>query len=405
MEPPGPPQKSVSSDRPEAGRKRKDTSETGPPKKKICRYQWNIGPGTTDMKSTFYVFNVSSPLMVQSSINVLDRTYNPAQMRKEHTIPDEIFEALYYQKEEYIKVMWDNVIGNIFFLRFSSTTPASRAKSGDFMLRRREMSADDILPPVAVHIPTVSYNISFIDCDITTKLTSLVDEIASPANPPERCEALRAEAKSIIENSIIDAPISELALTNCLTVQLKKCGHFQDFIVTTQNAKKAPFHFSKYGLSREDVVLYHKKKYVRDKHVEGAVLSGYGEYEESDSEEYLTYTLEGATAEVKLSRSSSYTSHTSLVNTPEIAQLIAGMEKLAGDLAFCAMTSTQRSPVLFTGTTIFGVLMNYGSKRSILVKLNIDFVKRFSSFYVSTDDVDINDALDRLHFYLNRDTN
>ena len=93
------------------------------------------------------------------------------------------------------------------------------------------------------------------------------------------------------------------------------------------------------------------------------------------------------------------------MNTPKIAELIAGMEKLAGDLVFCAMTGTQRNPVLFTGTTIFGVLMNYGSKRSILVKLDNDFVKRFSSFYVSTDDVDINDALDHLHCYLNRDTN
>ena len=132
------------------------------------------------------------------------------------------------------------------------------------------------------------------------------------------------------------------------------------------------------------------------------MLSGYGEYEEGDSEEYLTYTLEGATAEVKLSWSSSYTSCTSFMNTPKIAQLIAGMEKLSGDLAFCAMTGTQRNPVLFTGTTI---LLNYGSKRSILVKLDIDFVKRFSSFYVSTDDVDINNALNHLHFYLNRDTN
>ena len=60
----------------------------------------------------------------------------------------------------------------------------------------------DILPPVAVHIPTVSYNIIFIDCDITTKLTSLVDEIASPANPPGRCEALRAEVKSKIVSSM-----------------------------------------------------------------------------------------------------------------------------------------------------------------------------------------------------------
>ena len=103
--------------------------------------------------------------------------------------------------------------------------------------------------------------------------------------------------------------------------------------------------------------------------MEGAVLSGYGECEVT--EEYLTYTLEGAAAEVKLSWSSSYTSRTSLADTPEIAQLIASMEKLARDLAHCVVTD---SALLFHATTIFGVLMNYGSKQSILVKLHIDYI-------------------------------
>ena len=56
------------------------------------------------------------------------------------------------------------------------------------------------------------------------------------------------------------------------------------------------------------------------------MLSGYGECEVS---EYVTCTLEGAAAEVKSSWSSSYTSRTSLVDTHEMAQLIASMEKLA----------------------------------------------------------------------------
>ena len=74
--------------------------------------------------------------------------------------------------------------------------------------------------------------------------------------------------------------------------------------------------------------------------MEGAVSSGYGECEVTEAEEYLTCTLEEAAAEVKLSWSSSYTSRTSLVDTPEIAQLIASMEELAGDLAHCVVTGS-----------------------------------------------------------------
>ena len=69
------------------------------------------------------------------------------------------------------------------------------------------------------------------------------------------------------------------------------------------------------------------------------MLSGYGEYEFEEVSEYVTCTLEGTAAEVKLSLSSSYTSRTSLVDTPEMARLIAGMEKLAGDMAHSAVTS------------------------------------------------------------------
>ena len=110
--------------------------------------------------------------------------------------------------------------------------------------------------------------------------------------------------------------------------------------------------------------------------MEGAVLSGYGECEVTEKYWTYIYIHEGAAAEVKLSWSSGYTSCTSLADTPEIAQLIASMEKLAGDLAHCVVMD---SALLFHSTTIFGVLMNYGSKRSILVKLHIDYI-----FYLPT---------------------
>ena len=62
--------------------------------------------------------NVSSPLMAQCLVNMLERTYKPEQMREEHAIPDKIFKPLYYQGEEYTKVVRDTIIGNIFFSAF-----------------------------------------------------------------------------------------------------------------------------------------------------------------------------------------------------------------------------------------------------------------------------------------------
>lgn len=121
--------------------------------------------------------------------------------------------------------------------------------------------------------------------------------------------------------------------------------------------------------------------------------------EDTDADEYLMYTLEGAATEVKLSLRSSYTNCTSLMHTPEMAQLIAGMEKLAGDLAYSAVTARA---VLFNSIKIFGVLMSYQSTRSTLVGLHIDFVGQFSTFSIAKDDMDINESLDRLHFHLNR---
>ena len=132
------------------------------------------------------------------------------------------------------------------------------------------------------------------------------------------------------------------------------------------------------------------------------MLSGYGECEFEEVSEYVMCTLEGAAAEVKLSWSSSYTSRTSLVDTHEMAQLIASMEKLARDMAHSVTTGADA--MLFHVIIIYGLLMNFGTKQSILVKLQIDFIKGVSTFFIAKDAIDIHDSVERLHYCLNSDT-
>ena len=105
------------------------------------------------------------------------------------------------------------------------------------------------------------------------------------------------------------------------------------------------------------------------------MLSGYGECEFEEVSEYVTCTFKGAAAEVKLSWSSSYTSRTSLVDTLEMAQLIDGMEKLAGDMAHSAMTGADA--MLFHVIIIYGLQMNFGTKQSILLNCRLISLKEF----------------------------
>ena len=198
----------------------------------------------------------------------------------------------------------------------------------------------------------------------------------------EQVDKLVQEFRQTMDESILPvSPLNELVINRSLEVQLQK-SLFPEFVVACQQTKLADFPVSRSSTSREDLVIFHKDKFMCDASIHGAIICNpHGEDEEDEEDEEDTAAI-GAAGEIKLRKIGLELGK---------KQLLCNMEKVAGDLAWM----TVKHGKIFTKIIIYGFLVN-AEGSTIAAKLIMDFVGEKSTILWCRNNLDFNECIKRL---------
>ena len=272
----------------------------------------------------------------------------------------------------------DGTASRIYLFEFSKSLQASRAKAADFLYTTVEVDTSEILQHDAMETRLC------IDLKLTTvSAASAATSAAVSAAVSNMCKVMLdmmrrsdyQDIKAFVEKVhtgevSVPAPVQPIpwpapaplcnipeAMYNELFFsQVKKAATDMGFTITTNKSNFSGFisRVSRYSSSKPDLIIYHSKEL----HVLACVVHAPGI--EPDSEEEPDVMLSASMIEKKLDEQQQH-----------LGQLLAGMEKVAGDIAFMYLNH-RHTPIkekIFKFIQIYGLLMNHTSRSCKVYKL------------------------------------
>ena len=144
-------------------------------------------------------------------------------------------------------------------------------------------------------------------------------------------------------------------------------------------------HVTPSSSSREAFAVYHKTNFIKSGTVRGATVFFEALVDEDTNELYL----QGAVGEMK------EVGRSELQEITDKQQLIANMEKVAGELALKAAKQEK----LFSKIEMFSVLVDTAGK-GFIGKLHLNFLERTANMCWSDQKLEFNDCISRILFQI-----
>ena len=269
----------------------------------------------------------------------------------------------------------------IFFFSFAKKElkPATSVKMNDFPIHEEEISLEKILPSphessvvVAVHINWIG-----LPCDKVSKLRDL----------HAKAEFGEAEVRTVLDDVLSCCDVSthvkvpELAVNKFVVNELQKNKLFSDFVIESQGIGSVDKEeqLCRSSSSREDLLLYHRTRYVHHEGVTGAVFSSPSlNQDDNFADDDDDIIVEGSAGE--------------FIVRNHRPQLIASMEKVAAELACRAA----RGGKIFSRIVIYGLLVDITTGDTTVGKLIMNFLEAKSTITWSRNSIQLNECLWRL---------
>ena len=166
-----------------------------------------------------------------------------------------------------------------------------------------------------------------------------------------------------------ETPQSEVAVNNTLVNVLRQSIFKQgEFRIQSYSTER---HVTKYASSRQDIIIFHRKKYVKEGIVTGAIVSGASGVPEIENED--TPTIEDAEhVQEHVIIGSAFEMKTKFTVEDNLGQLAANMLKLAGYLCQKCIRESE-VPLLVKEIMIYGALIEVRSSTAKPACLHICF--------------------------------
>ena len=284
--------------------------------------------------------------------------------------------------------------------QFGSSVPASKAVYNDFVATKTKVNSTDILPEtrrmtidVDFKFITLSHATAAVDAATDAARTSALMSVHDFVKKNENIDIdsildhIMKEAGCPLQTSVDLVPIrlDEISMNVLLCKAISDEAEKMGFTVATNTSGSQKSKYSKYYKSRPDLTMY--------KNNCGYVVIDTGASEESEtptaaSEESETPTasISGGITENKLNKKGDV-----------VGQLLAGMEKVAGDLAYEQLCSDKPAQDrLFRNIIIYGLVINYDDHNCTPYKLTMDFVKKSSKFNIGIQQLPLKEGITRL---------
>jgi hypothetical protein len=293
----------------------------------------------------------------------------------------------------------------LYLYQFGKSIPANDAKEIDFCPSVTKVESDVIFP-VAKSNFFPSIDLELTPVSVATKVVTDVTTEAFSAFSESVCKMItdfreggdRSELISAVQNqtSIQLQHISpgqlfppmkfnELTTNSMLVDVLSTKAECLGYTVTTNKSGSGTVaKASKYYNSRPDLAIYQEDcAYVV---IKAAPASDETSEESTDDETTTTNTLIGGVTENKIKVSGN------------VGQLLAGMDKVAGDLAYQQLRNGGLSPErrVFQQVKIYGLIIDLEDRKSKPYVLNMDFIMKSSELCCGRQELDLATCINRL---------
>ena len=313
--------------------------------------------------STFYVIDIDHPKRLQTAIMLTGKKYNISELCE--SLQPVGYEEGYYE-EGCSKP-------RVFFFNFKSYIQrASNASTCTTPIDYVNFNA--ILPGTSAS-PSVIAVFDVAVC--TTKVFEVAEKLGKKIKedgPQHEIHEVLGQLQTQLKMVPTSTEVDELVRNRSLIEQMKHSSLLKDYTVAVQ-AKYPGFPVSKYSTSKEDLVMYHKE-FVKGGKVTGAL------FQVQDEDETVETVVEGVAGELKLDPLET-----------SMNQLIANMEKVAGNLAWMAVMNKKE---VFDKIKVYGLLTNCKDGTTRVATLLMDFIKRTSTLEWCEEPQDFNNCIVRL---------
>ena len=285
-----------------------------------------------------------------------------------------------------------------YIYKFTKSLQANVAKVEDFAINKKSVETDEILLCVdrpSIYVDLRVTTVSLAEEAIKTAIETTVDRIAGIINSNKEIDKVQLAQIAKSQIAICQSPaihLPEIANSQLMWSAISKKGAELGYIVTTNKSKIAiddsgsTFNpqASKYFSSKPDLVLYNPKK-----------LRVFVVVTTDDEEDGIQNTvLNGVVTENKLED-----------NSNAVGQLLAGMEKVTGDLACIHLQDGDipSSEKEFRYIQVFGLIIDFEKLTCKAYKLLIDFCESTSTLYCGKQELQLNEGVNRLLKTLEQD--
>jgi hypothetical protein len=352
-------------------------------------------------KSYYYFVNVNYPFVAESEAEA----YELVEMAK-----------IYNQGAESIftKAKFNFVSHppgyELCLYQFGKSIPASDAKEIDFNPSVSKVESDEIFPVAkSDFFPSIDLELTPVSVatevatkvvtDVTTELAEatkaftesvyeIITDFREGGDKSELISAVRNQTSIHLQHvsmqfspgQLLFPPMkfNELTTNSMLVDVLSTKAECLGYTVTTNKSGSGTVaKASKYYNSRPDLAIYQEDcAYVV---IKAAPASDETSEESTDDETTTPNTLIGGV-------------------TGNIGQLLAGMDKVAGDLAYQQLRNGGLSPErrVFQQVKIYGLIIDLEDRKSKPYVLNMDFIMKSSVLFCGRQELDLATSINRL---------
>ena len=292
--------------------------------------------------------------------------------------------------------------------QFGSSVPASKAGDNDFVITKTKVDSSDILPEtqrmiidVDFKFITLSHATAAVDAATaavdaataavdaataarTSALMSVHDLIMKNENKESILEHILKETRCPLQHHVpvqtsvdlVPIQLDEITMNVLVFKAISDEAEKMGFTVATNTSGSQKSKYSKYYKSRPDLAMY--------KNNFGYIVIDTGASQESETPTAASEESETPTAAIS-------------EKGDAVGQLLAGMDKLAGDLAFEQLRSDKPAKDrLFRYIIIYGLVINYDDHSCTPYKLTMDFDENSSKLNTGKQQLPLEEGITRL---------
>ena len=347
------------------------------------------------MKKYYYFVNINYPFLSQSE----DEAKRNLELAKE------VNSSVRFDGAQFAMIANWKGCEFYYLYQFKHSIPASKAVRTDFAATIEYEESGEILPRTEHTTICIDLQLTTVACvtaAATAAATSAVESVCeliskSSENVFDKqsiITIIRNEVPSILDFSVQPPPVpvqlpheelelDEMTKNRITCAAVRRKAEKMGFIVTTNTSGSGDSRASKYYNSRPDLAMYKEN-------------CGYIVMETSACEELTDETTTATTAALH----GGITENKNKINCDVVGQLLAGMEKVAGDLALQELSS--RKEKVFQYIYIYGLVINFETLKCKPYKLTMDFVSNSCKLNIGRQELDLDDGITRLVSKLER---